>query len=529
MTKALLKKQMMEVLSWLFKDRKTGKKRPAKSIVMYALLYIILFCFLGSMFYGMADMFCEPMINMGMGWFYWCLMGLVAILFGVLGSVFTTYTSLYQPKDNDMLLAMPIPPSKILTIRLAGVYILGLVYELIVMVPAQIVWLRETAFSAAGTVCVVLIPLVLSVLVLVLSAVLGWVVALIAGRLKHKNFLIVLASLAFIVLYYYVWSKAYSLLQALLMNVEAIGSRMKSILYPLYQMGLAAEGNLLSMVIFTAIIGALFAATWFVLSRSFLKLATTNRGAAKAVYKEKAAKKRTAGGALLQKEFRRFLGSHNYMLNCGLGVLFMSIVAVLLVWKGAVLREAFSLPALQTILPLIAAAGICMTASMNNMTAPSVSLEGKNLWLAQSFPVSGKQVLRAKLKLQLILTLIPAIPLMGAVLWLIRPNAYFAVAICLSGVLYMVMMAEAGLAVNLKMPNLNWTNEIVPIKQSASVGLTLFGGWVIIIVLGIAYALLDDVLSVEAFFALVCALLLACCWGLACWLNTRGARIFETL
>ena len=40
---------------------------------------------------------------------------------------------------------------------------------------------------------------------------------------------------------------------------------------------------------------------------------------------------------------------------------------------------------------------------MNDMTAPSVSLEGKSLWLMQSLPVTPWQVLRAKLTMQLLL------------------------------------------------------------------------------------------------------------------------------
>ena len=46
------------------------------------------------------------------------------------------------------------------------------------------------------------------------------------------------------------------------------------------------------------------------------------------------------------------------------------------------------------------------------MAAPSVSLEGKSLWLLQSLPVTPWQVLRAKLSVQLLLTSAP-----GAVLY----------------------------------------------------------------------------------------------------------------
>ena len=46
---------------------------------------------------------------------------------------------------------------------------------------------------------------------------------------------------------------------------------------------------------------------------------------------------------------------------------------------------------------------------MNLMAAPSVSLEGRTLWLVQSLPVRPWQVLRAKLQLQLVLTAVPAL------------------------------------------------------------------------------------------------------------------------
>ena len=46
---------------------------------------------------------------------------------------------------------------------------------------------------------------------------------------------------------------------------------------------------------------------------------------------------------------------------------------------------------------------------MNLMAAPSVSLEGRTIWLVQSLPVRPWQVLRAKLQLQLVLTAVPAL------------------------------------------------------------------------------------------------------------------------
>ena len=149
MMRALFRKQMMEVFSWLYQDKKSGKIRTSGGIVGYVLLYLLIFGALGVMFGAVAVLLCEPFLAAGMGWLYWCLMGMIAIFLGVFGSVFNTYSSLYQAKDNDLLLSMPIPVSHILLVRLSGVYAMGLMYELTVMIPTVIIWfVRSTTVSS---------------------------------------------------------------------------------------------------------------------------------------------------------------------------------------------------------------------------------------------------------------------------------------------------------------------------------------------------------------------------------------------
>lgn len=528
MTRALLKKQLLEVFSWLYQDKKSGKRRNKVGFLGYGLMYLLLFGMLGIIFFVMAKALCEPLAAVNMGWLYWCLMGLVGIFLGVFGSVFNTYASLYQAGDNDLLLSMPIPAGKILLVRLLGVYVMGLLYELMVMVPAVVVWFLKVRQTVWTVFTALFTPVLLSMLILVLSAVLGWVVALVSSRLKNKNLITVAISVLFIVAYYYCYSKAYTMLQMILVNPETFGGRIKLYLYPLYRMGLGAEGDILSLVLFTLLVGALTAICYRVLGRSFLKLATVNPGSRQRAYKEKSVKLRAPWRALLGKELSRFFGSANYMLNCGLGTLFMPVAAILLLWKQGMVREMFALLP-EGLAPLLGAAAICTMAAMNDMAAPAVSLEGKNLWILQSLPVSAQDILTAKLHLHLVLTLIPAIPLMIAVEWVVKPGLIYGVLIPLASALFVLLMGEIGLAVNLKLPSLNWTSEIVPIKQSASVSIALFGGWVLVLALGGLYYLVGGFIGGTGFLMLVCGLLVCASAGLLRWLLTRGSRILGTL
>lgn len=200
---------------------------------------------------------------------------------GVFGSVFNTYASLYQAKDNDLLLSLPLPPAKVLIARLFGVFAIGLMYELIVMIPTVLVWFLNAKITVASSVFSLLTPFILSLFVLTLSCILGFAVAAVSSKLKRKNIITVILSLVFLAAYYYVYSQAYKMLEIILANPQKVGNSIKSILYPFYCMGRAAEGSALSMLIFTGIMAVLFLLVYLVLARSFLHLATANRGGAK--------------------------------------------------------------------------------------------------------------------------------------------------------------------------------------------------------------------------------------------------------
>lgn len=531
MTKILMKKQLREVFAWVYQDKKTGKNRDKKGILTFSLVYIMIFGFLGVIFFKMAEMLCAPLANAGFAWLYMALMGLTGITLGVFGSVFNTYATLYQAKDNDLLLSMPIPVKSVLAARLLGVYVIGLMYELLVMIPAAIVYFLKTEITVSAVIFTVCIPFVMSFFILCLSCGLGWVIAQINSRLRNQKIITVVVSLAFIAVYYYFCGNVSTLLQSVVMHPENLADKVKGMAYPLYLLGRAAEGDVLSMAIFTASVLVVLAIVYILLKRSFIKLATSNKGAAKKIYREKTMKHVSVGRALLNKEFKRFFQSPNYMLNCGLGIVVMVIAAVLLVIKQDVVRDLLTLQlaGYEDVIALAAVSAVCMLISMNDMTAPSVSLEGKNIWLVQVLPVSGWQVLKAKLGLQCILNLIPAVLLIVCVEWILQPSMLFAVMIPVTVLLFVVLMAAVGLACNLKAPNLEWTSEIVPIKQSFSVIAVLLSGWVVVIAAACIYYLLHSHVTPGIYIIGVNILILMTDVILLYWLKGKGSRIFETL
>lgn len=406
MLKLLVKKQLTEIFRAYLYDAKKNRARSKAATVGYIIFFVLLMAgVIGGMFTALSLAMCRSMAEAGMSWFYFAIMGLMAILLGAFGSVFTTYSSLYLPKDNDQMLSLPIPVNTLIAARLLGVYLMGLMYSGVVVLPAIIVYWATVSAAPLHLLAGVLFLLLISLFVMAISCLLGWVVAKVSLKLKNKSFVTVVLSLVFFGLYYYFFSfKATSLLTELLQNIALYGDKVRSSAYPVYLFGQAGAGDPLSMLLLTAAIAVLFGLTWLLLSRSFLSIATASGHVGRKVYRAKAVRYRSISSALLDRELRRFTSSANYMLNCGFGTLFLVLASGFLLWQGRDLLELVSqsFPERSGAMPVLLAFVLCLLSAMNDTTAPSVSLEGKQLWLAQSLPVSPWQVLRAKLRLQLL-------------------------------------------------------------------------------------------------------------------------------
>ena len=377
----------------------------------------------------------------------------------------------------------------------------------------------------------VLLTALISVFVMTLSCALGWVVAK-TSLLKHKSFVTVVISLAFFGAYYFFYFRAMALIQELLANLAVYGAAVKDGAYPIYLFGSVGTGDAKACIIVTVFVAALFALMWALISRNFLKTATATGKTARTVYRETTVRQKSIPAALLGREFAHFGASSNYMLNCGLGTFLMPVCALLILWKGGEFLSTVEtlLDGLEGSVPVMLSICLCGVASMNDMTAPSVSLEGKSLWLMQSLPVTPWQVLKAKLSMQIILT---AVPMALCIVCAAAVYPFLPVQLLMMTLLvmsYVVLMALFGLFLGVKNPILTWTNEISPIKQSAPVMIALFGSFGYTILLFAGYVALPGwKLGFFGYMGCLAGLNLILCALLYLWLKKKGSARFAEL
>lgn len=532
MLKSLIETRLNALLSFIFQHSLFKRKRSIvfKFLIGILILYIIvsfLFMF-GGFFFGI----CQPMCSTGSTWLYFGIAAIVAMVLCFIGSAFMTKAQLFDAQDNELLISMPIPPSYILLSRMLMLLVLNYVFELLVLGPAGIVYIMNYPATVTGVIFFVFEFLFLPLITLTLSCIFGWLLTVISARVRNKSLISTIMSLAFLALYFYFFSQINEYLQSLIQNIDNVGLKIKNTVFPIYHFGLAiAEGSFLSLILFLLFATIPFAIAYAILSRYFIRISTTKKGFTRIKYQEKPLKVGSAKSALLKKELKLFSSNSMYIINASLGVVFTLIFAVaLVIYRDLPMLVIQNIPELaQYINPLVITA-LCVLASTNIISAPSISLEGKSLWIVQSLPIDGGDVLLSKAKMHMVICL-PSVFITSLVcVFTMNLSPIQILIVLVLPELVTIFCALLGVVTNLHFPKFDWINETVAVKQSMSTAITMFASIAVVVLPALLYGLLlIETMVLEVYMLIYAVILGALCLWMYRYLKTRGSAIFPFL
>lgn len=531
MFKVLLKSRLASLKSmFLGAGRKNNQSSKGK-MILFGLLMLYVFACIMFMLYGMFSQLAGPFGKAGLGWLYFAMYTVMDLSLIIIGSIFLAKSQLYEARDNELLLSMPIKPRDILGSRMAMLLIMNYVYGLAVTIPAGVAWLGSSgqAVSAGQIISFVLVSLLLPLLALALSCLLAWLLSAVSNRMRSRAMVDTILSVIFLLAYFYAINKMNTAIAALAANGDEIAGKLGSVA-PLYWVGAGvSDMNWLYVLLTAAICLVPFGLIYALLSATFIKTATAKRGFAKIKYVDKGQRVSTAFSALYHRELSRLLSSSTYLMNAGLGVVFMVIGAVLLVVKaGAVKGFMTQIPNGGETLAPLAMLALCLLSGMTTLSAPSVSLEGKNIWISQSLPLAAGEILKSKLALHISLLLPAAVLDIIAVIIVLKPSGLTLALMIVLPMLFVFFTAVLGLMANLRHPFMDWTTEAQPIKQGAAVLIAMFGSWGVIAVpavLVFALSSISPALVMLGFTVLIVVLT----WLMYRWIMTSGVKIYSEL
>jgi ABC-2 type transport system permease protein len=463
--------QLWAVLSDMLSIGKTQKKRPK---VLYA--GVVLFTLLMS---SVSFLYCF-MIGSGLRMFNSidilpALMMAITCVVIVLTTVFKVKGTIFGFRDYDLVMSLPISTGAIVACRLIILYALNFLFVFIMMVPMMIAYgilvSPEPMFYIISSVLIFFLPLV----PIVVSSVLGTLIAYAASKFRRNNLLNIIFSLGLFMIFIGLSFTMEDDGQELVDMGKNLTNQVNSI-YPLAKMYTNAVLNydITAVLTFIGISLIAFVLYTVVVKKIFKRMNTLMMtGSYRVNFKMGELKTSSPFKALYWKELKRFFSSTLYVLNTGIGIVMLTVgaIAINFVDLGTILGSPQAAEVLAGNVPIYVAFCIIMTCT----SMASISLEGKNLWIIKSMPVSPKTVYMSKIAVNLTI-LSPAVLdtiLIGIALDM---GLLLTLSMILVTIACSIFIAFYGLIINLLLPNFGWTSEVIVIKQSAACMITIFSG-----------------------------------------------------
>jgi ABC-2 type transport system permease protein len=290
------------------------------------------------------------------------------------------------------------------------------------------------------------------------------------------------------------------------------------------------DGNMPALLLFILASVIPFVAFILVLSKGFKSInSKMSEKYKRANYRMQSLKVSSPLKALYFKELRFYFSSYIYVVNTGFGMVMMTIFSIALIIFGqetvSKVLEIKNGP--QMLYPLLTVV-LIFCVSFTFSTAPSISLEGKNLWIAKSLPVKITNILWSKILVNMTLTIPLLIINIATLTVFLKIPAVTSIAILGITLSFCIFSPLIGILINLYLPKFDWNTQMVAVKQSASVLVATLFGFISIAISCAAYALVMPP-NYSAFLGIAIAVMAVINLLLVRMLHTVGVKKFRSL
>ena len=390
---------------------------------------------------------------------------------------------LFDQRAFEKQIVLPVDIRAVIASRFFSMYVTDMLLGLLGMLPGVAVYgfmerpgITFYLYGLAGSVFLPLLPLTAASLV-------GALITGIGSRWKRKNLAMIVLTMIFVGV---VLAGSMGMarmdesgMEETLRRLAPVLREQISRLYPpaIWLSEAMTEGKISSLILFALLPLGCLALFLEILQRFYGKIcALLSAGGAKAGegYKEKELAGKSPLISMTRRELRRYFSSVVYVTNTLVGEMMMVILAAAVSFTGTQAVDGLlGLPGMtQRALPVL----LGIMPAMMPTTASAISMEGRQWWMMQTFPVREKDLMRSKVLVNLLVAAPFYLASELALLFALRPGGADAVFLLIVPALYILFGAEAGLAVNRRLPVFDWENETRVVKQSASTFVMVVAG-----------------------------------------------------
>ena len=518
MIKLLVGIRIKLILSSMF-----GKKKT--SGIALSIFGLIGYCFFVNMF--AAPIVFGTMLALKGSSYEWIPISLVmgtAMFLCFIGSVFTAQQQIYESKDNQMLISMPIKPGQILLSRIFAIAIFNMIYALpfftgnaigyciysVSMGPIQLIPLLILLISYVSMI----------VFITMLTSLLAWGVSIIMSKITNKTLISTVLYMVFFAIYFYAIFNLDNLGEAIEKNADKLSSGIMTFARPIYYMGASVvEQNILFVAAFLVSLLIPAFLMYIVIKKSFFKiLLHENKSKNKMLkHSDKDFNSHSAFIALLQKEIARFLRTPMYFLSYGTSIFFVAMMLAYLFIKKDKFEDVVELLSIYGVsstkaLPAIFSMLLYQFVSSGAvLTSASINMEGKNIWIIKSLPIKTIDIMLAK-GLVPVIILLPIFEVESLLLiFLFKISGSAMILLLLMPIFTMIFFSMFGLYINLNHFKLDWLSENEAFKRAGGPTIASFSSMGSTVLFVILYLLIFS--NIMGFFGFMWLILAALVLG----------------
>ncbi|KEK23037.1 putative ABC transporter permease subunit [Bacillus gaemokensis] len=481
-TLALLKIRLITQLGLnTFKYEKDKKKKQNKILISVSIAFVgvMLMGYCGGTAYGLIKLGIGEVIPV-----YAFVISSVLVLFF---TMFKANGEIFAFKDYEFVMSLPIRVSTVIASRFLYLYVLNTLFSIIIMLPMGAVYCIYEKPSAFFYLMWFITLFTVSLIPTTIAAVFGACITAIASKFRHANKVTTILSFMAIIIFGFIMFKQGNTKYSFT-NLEGIGAIVSEELAKVYPLATIfqkaiVDANMGAFVLFVGI-----SVIWYYLFVKILSLKYKQINTAISTYhmhsnyKVDRMKKEKVLIALYKKERKRFFSSTVYVINNGMGVVMAVAASLAVVVVGP--SQLIGYPGIETILQRVAPFVLSAMISMTCTSCVSLSLEGKNVWIIKSLPLTPKIIYDSKVLMNLSLSL-PA-SVISAILMIIglEPDIWTSILIVITPITYSFFSAIWGIFINNRFGYYDWVSETQVVKQSVGSVLGMFGGMIMAVIPG---------------------------------------------
>lgn len=424
--------------------------------ILKLLFMLFIYCVIGIYIYFFARMTMNGYVSLKIEYVLLGEFFALSSIFALFATVFRVDGMLFNTKDYDQLVSLPIKKTTIIGSKMANLYISNLVFSFIIMIPTLLAYTKVVVISNIFYLLYFLSIFIIPLIPTILAVIIGTIVTTVSSRFKIKKvvYFFLMLALAFGSFYLSTTMDNATELQIANLGENIVNTFNK--LYPLTKtyMNMLFNNDLTSVILFISIPILTYLLSTLIIGIFYTNIVSKiNEKTFKKTFHIRKIKQQSPTKALLKKEFKRYISSPNYILNSSIGLIIMVFASIALLFVSPekismILGIEGSAKLLESKGPLLM--GIMLMLSCT--TCSSISLEGKNIWIIKSLPVDSKKIFWGKMLLNILLIIISATIASISICYVLKLGIKGFVLFIITAIVYALFISVLGLVVNLHFP-----------------------------------------------------------------------------